>query len=114
MKKNWKDYLTDLCDNLPAVGIDPSKFQEAMKRLPVERFTSETYSKLSNRAKYGVSDIGVGLTILDRDLRTIRNAGKVCKDWEGLAQEIDDVLFPLYKKAWKHFNEWEKKGYPHG
>ena len=47
VKKTWKDYSTDLCDKLPSVGIDPTEFQKAMKHLPEERLTSETYAKLS-------------------------------------------------------------------
>jgi hypothetical protein len=112
VKKTWKDYLTDLCDKLPSVGIDPTEFQKAMKHLPEERLTSETYAKLSNRAKYGISEITVGLSFLHRDLCTIRNAGKSSKSHSRLVKQID-VIFPLYKKALKQFNTWEQKGYPH-
>jgi len=113
-KKSWKDHLESLCEQLPAVGIDPKNLQEAMKRLPPELLTSETYCKLSSTAKQGIVNISVGLMMLDRDLETLRRAGGASESWEGILMEVENVLKPLYKKAYKSFCTWEKKSYPHG
>lgn len=114
MKKNWKEHLESLCEQLPAVGIDPEQFQKAMKRLPPETLTSKTYDKLSCTAKQGIASISVGLMMLDRDLETLRRVGKASENWEGILMEVEDVLEPLYKRAYRSFRAWEKKSYPHG
>ena len=113
-KKSWKDHLESLCEQLPAVGIDPKEFRNAMKPLPPELLTSKTYTKLSSSARQGIANISTGLMFLDRDLETLSRVGQVSEVWNGIHLEVKDVLMPLYKKACKSFYTWEKKSYPYG
>lgn len=114
-KKNWKEDVKKLLNELPKLGINVTKYRKALEKLPIEPFTAETYDKtLTGRNTYSnggyMSEFRVGFCFTGRDIDAIYFAAKKQKIQKLI--DLCDEINPIFDRAIKSFNYFAKKSYP--